>query len=80
MARSLSLGTLLWNVAGVLLIIWGVGLLTNRELGGWLHLLPIVATVLMLVATVAWWRSRREVSVVRQVPLLPGRSEGERQS
>jgi len=38
-----------WPVAGVLAFIWVLGLMSGHTMGGWLHLLPALALVMVLV-------------------------------
>ena len=40
---------MLWTIAVILSILWLVGLLTNFTMGGFLHLLLVLAVVLVLV-------------------------------
>ncbi len=37
-----------WPVAGVLVFIWSMGLISGHTLGGWLHLLLAGAVVMVL--------------------------------
>ena len=40
---------LLYTIAVLLLILWAVGLLTSYTLGGFIHILLVVAVVLVLI-------------------------------
>ena len=40
---------MLWTIAVILSILWLVGLLTSFTMGGFLHLLLVLAVVLVLV-------------------------------
>jgi hypothetical protein len=40
---------MLWTVAVVLLVLWGLGLLTSHAMGGFIHILLVVAVVVVLV-------------------------------
>ena len=40
---------MLWTVAVVLLVLWAVGLVSANTMGGFIHLLLVVAIVLVLV-------------------------------
>jgi hypothetical protein len=40
---------MLWTVAVVLLILWGLGLITGYTMGGFVHLLILIAIIAVLV-------------------------------
>jgi hypothetical protein len=40
---------MLWTVAVVLLLLWGLGFLTSYTLGGFIHILLVLAVVAVLV-------------------------------
>lgn len=40
---------LLYTIAVILLILWAIGLLTSYTLGGFIHLLLVVAIILVLI-------------------------------
>ena len=40
---------MLWTLALVLLVLWGLGLVTSYTMGGLIHLLLVVALVVMVV-------------------------------
>lgn len=48
---------MLYTVAVVLLILWLLGLVTSYTLGGFIHLLLVVAVVMVLVNLVSGRRS-----------------------
>jgi hypothetical protein len=39
---------MLWTVAVVLLLLWGLGLVTSYTMGGLIHILLVVAVVVVL--------------------------------
>ncbi len=43
---------MLWTIAVVLLVLWVLGLVSSYTLGGFIHILLVVAIVLMLVRVV----------------------------
>ena len=43
---------MLWTIAVVLLILWARGLVTSNTLGGFIHVLIVVAVVLILVRVI----------------------------
>lgn len=49
----------MWTLVPVLLIVWILGLVTSFTVGGWIHLLPVAAIGLVVLAL---WRRRRQVS------------------
>ena len=40
---------MLWTIAIVLLVLWALGLVSNVTMGGFVHLLLVVAIVVVLV-------------------------------
>jgi hypothetical protein len=40
---------MLWTIAVLLLVLWGLGLVTSYTLGGFIHILIVAAVVLVLV-------------------------------
>ena len=40
---------MLWTIAIVLLVLWGLGLVSSFTMGGFVHLLLVAAVVLVLV-------------------------------
>jgi len=40
---------MLWTIALVLLVLWGLGLVTSYTMGGFIHVLLVVAVVVVLV-------------------------------
>lgn len=43
---------MLWTLAIVLLILWGLGLVTSNTMGGFIHLLLLVAVVVVLARVI----------------------------
>ena len=43
---------MLWSVAVILLILWALGLVTSFTLGGFIHVLLVVALVVVLVRVI----------------------------
>ncbi len=41
--------TMLWTIAIILVVLWALGLVTSYTLGGFVHLLIVLAVVLFLV-------------------------------
>lgn len=40
---------MLWTIFGVLLILWILGLVTSYTMGGFIHILLVVAVVVVLI-------------------------------
>jgi hypothetical protein len=43
---------LLWTVAVVLLVLWGLGLVTSYTLGGFIHVLLVLAIITILIRVI----------------------------
>jgi hypothetical protein len=43
---------MLWTVAVILLVLWGVGLVSSYTLGGFIHVLLILAVVTVLIRVI----------------------------
>ena len=43
---------MLWTIALVLLVLWGLGLVSSVTMGGFVHLLLVAAVVLILVRVI----------------------------
>ena len=39
---------MLWTITIVLVILWAVGLVTSYTLGGWIHILLVLAVVVLI--------------------------------
>jgi hypothetical protein len=40
---------MLWTLAVILIVLWGLGLVTSYTMGGFIHILLVVAVVVFLV-------------------------------
>ena len=40
---------MLWTVAVILLVLWALGLVTSYTMGGFIHILLVIAVVVVLV-------------------------------
>ena len=40
---------MLWTIAVILIVLWGLGLVTSYTMGGFIHVLLVVAVVVVLV-------------------------------
>ncbi|HJX64804.1 MAG TPA: lmo0937 family membrane protein [Polyangia bacterium] len=40
---------MLWTIAVLLIVLWGLGLVTSYTMGGFIHVLLVVAVVVVLV-------------------------------
>ena len=43
---------MLWTLAVVLLVLWAVGIVSSHTMGGFIHLLLVVALVVVLVRVI----------------------------
>jgi len=43
---------MLWTVAVILLVLWGLGLVTSYTMGGFIHILLVLAVVTVLVRVI----------------------------
>lgn len=50
---------MLWTIAVILLVLWLVGLITSSTMGGFIHILLVVAVVMVLVSIIS---GRKRVS------------------
>jgi hypothetical protein len=48
---------MLWLIFFILLILWFLGFITSYTLGGWLHILLIVAIIVLLIQLIAGRRT-----------------------
>lgn len=48
---------MLWTIIGVLLALWLLGLLTEFTLGGFIHLLLVVAVIVLVIQLITGRRS-----------------------
>ena len=48
---------MLWTIAVVLLVLWGVGLVTSYTLGGFIHILLVLAVVSVLIRLITGRRA-----------------------
>ena len=39
----------MWSIAVILIVLWGLGLVTSYTMGGFIHILLVVAVVVVLV-------------------------------
>ena len=44
---------MLWTVAVILLILWALGLITGYTMGGFVHVLIVIAIVVVLVRVIS---------------------------
>ena len=43
---------MLWTIFVILLILWGLGLMTSYTMGGFIHILLVIAIVVVLVQVI----------------------------
>lgn len=40
---------MLWTISVILIVLWALGLVSTYTLGGWIHVLLVIAVVLILL-------------------------------
>jgi Family of unknown function (DUF5670) len=40
---------MLWTIAGILLVLWALGMVSSYTLGGFIHLLLLLAIIVVLI-------------------------------
>ena len=43
---------MLWTIAVILVVLWGLGLVTSYTIGGYIHILLVVAVIVVLIRLV----------------------------
>jgi len=43
---------MLWTIAVILLVLWALGLVTSYTMGGFIHLLLVIAIVVVLISVI----------------------------
>ena len=43
---------MLWTVFVILLVLWGLGLMTSYTMGGFIHILLVIAIVVVLIQVI----------------------------
>jgi hypothetical protein len=43
---------MLWTIAVILLVLWGLGLVTSYTIGGYIHILLVLAVIAVLIRMV----------------------------
>ena len=43
---------MLWTVFVILLVLWGLGLMTSYTMGGFIHILLVIAVVVVLIQVI----------------------------
>lgn len=43
---------MLWTIAVVLLVLWALGLVTSYTMGGFIHVLLVIAIVVVLISVI----------------------------
>ena len=43
---------MLWTIAVILFVLWGLGLVTSYTIGGYIHILLVVAVVVVLIRVI----------------------------
>ena len=43
---------MLWTIAVILFVLWGLGLVTSYTIGGYIHVLLVVAVIVVLIRVI----------------------------
>ena len=43
---------MLWTITVILLVLWLLGLITSYTMGGWIHVLLVIAIVVVLIRVI----------------------------
>ncbi|HEX7622101.1 MAG TPA: lmo0937 family membrane protein [Anaeromyxobacteraceae bacterium] len=43
---------MLWTIAVILLVLWALGLVTSTTMGGFIHLLLVIAIIVVLIRVI----------------------------
>jgi hypothetical protein len=43
---------MLWTIAVILFVLWGLGLVTSYTIGGYIHILLVVAVIVVLIRVI----------------------------
>jgi len=43
---------MLWTIAVILLVLWGLGLVTSYTIGGYIHVLLVLAVIVVLIRVI----------------------------
>lgn len=44
--------TMLWTIAVILLVLWGLGMISAYTVGGYIHILLVVAVIVVLIRVI----------------------------
>lgn len=44
---------MLWTISIILLVLWALGLVSSYTMGGWIHILLVLAVVVVLVRLIS---------------------------
>ena len=48
---------MLWTIAVILLVLWALGLVTSYTIGGFIHILLVIAIIVLIVGVIQGRRS-----------------------
>ncbi len=49
---------MLWTIALIMIILWALGLISNYTMGGFIHILLVIAIIVLLLNIIQGRRSR----------------------
>ena len=49
---------MLWTLSAILIVLWALGLISNYSMGGYLHILLVIAAIVVLLRFIQGRRGR----------------------
>ena len=62
---------MLWTIFVILLVLWLLGMVTSYTLGGFIHILLVIAVVVILIRIIGFFAPRLEKVYSRLIPPRP---------
>jgi hypothetical protein len=57
---------MLWMISVIMVFLWLLGFMGRQSLGGFIHILPVVAVMGVLLSIFQRWRIRRSEGIVQR--------------
>lgn len=57
---------MLWMISVILVFLWLLGFMGRQTLGGFIHILPVIAVMGILVSIFQGWRVRRSEGIMQR--------------
>ena len=68
---------MLWMISVILVFLWLLGFMGRQSLGGFIHILPVIAVMGVLVSIFRGWRIRWSTGIVQRA-IGSGEGRGEK--